>query len=84
MALAGSAAAVRWQRQLGGGGSNAAAAATATAAALLPHTAAVTTKTPAATAKAGTQTKINNELKVAAAMATIIETMTAMTTTIKT
>jgi hypothetical protein len=44
----------------------------------------VATKTPAATAKAGAQTTINNQLKVAAATATITATMTVMTTTIKT
>jgi hypothetical protein len=58
--------------------------ATATAAVLPPRAATVVTKTPAVTAKAGAQTKINNELKVVAATATITATMTAMTMTIKT
>ena len=49
----------------------------ARAAALPPRAAAVATKTPAATAKAGAQTTINNQLK--SATPTETETMTATT-----
>ncbi len=52
----------------------------ASATALLPpRTAAVATKTPAATALAGVQTTINNQLKVAAALAMKTAMMTATT-----
>jgi hypothetical protein len=44
----------------------------------------VVTTTPAAKAMAGTQTTINNQLKVAAATVTERTTMTATTTTMKT
>jgi hypothetical protein len=46
---------------------------------LPPRAAAVATKSPAVIAMAGAQTTINNQLKLAAAMATETMTMTAMT-----
>jgi hypothetical protein len=52
------------------------ATAAATTAVLPPRTAAVATKTPAATAMAGAHTTINNYLKEAAATATETGTMT--------
>jgi hypothetical protein len=55
-----------------------AAAATAV---LQPRAAAVATKTPAATAMAGKQITINNQLKAAATTATGMATMTATTMT---
>ncbi len=55
-------AAAQQGRQLGGGGLAAAAAVPATTATLPPHTTVVVMKTPAATAMAGAQTTLNNQL----------------------
>jgi hypothetical protein len=56
----------------------------AAATAVLPvRTAAVATKTPAATAMVGAHTTINNQLKEAAATATETAMMTVMTMTME-
>jgi hypothetical protein len=91
-AAAAAAAAARRQRGSGGGrgqciGSTTAvgmAAAAAATAMLTPRTAAVATKTPAATAMAGAHTTINNQLREAAAMATETVAMKATMMTMET
>ena len=58
--------------------------AAATTAVLPLRTATVAMKTPAATAMAGAQTTVNNQLKAATPMGTKMVTMTAMTMTMET
>jgi hypothetical protein len=60
------------------------AVAAATPALLPPHAAMVATKTPAATAMAGSQTTINNQLETVMATATATAMMTATTRMMKT
>ncbi len=60
------------------------AVAAATTAMLPPGAATVATKAPAATAMAGEQTTINNQLKAAASMATEAAKMTAKMMTMET
>ncbi len=74
----------RWQ--FGSGGGSLVKAAWwrwATAAALPPRTAAVATKTQAATAKVGAQTTLNNQLNAAARMGMETGTMTALAMAMK-